>query len=149
MRTHGVPSTLDAWVEQYKTERPHQSRGDRTPAERFRLAAGRDALAALEAVGELPPPAGNAVFGDGGRARAGGLSLTCQHRWGVRGRATRLTSLVRKRLHPAGQPVHSVEDLRRGSAEVDRRDLKSLTSVRNGVRYGFCFACRVNEQPGR
>jgi Integrase core domain/Mu transposase, C-terminal domain len=29
---------LDAWVEQYNCERDHQSRGDRPPVERFRLA---------------------------------------------------------------------------------------------------------------
>ena len=32
---------LDAWVEKYNTERPHQSLGDRPPAERFALAAPR------------------------------------------------------------------------------------------------------------
>jgi hypothetical protein len=33
---------LDAWVVKYNTERPHQSLGDRPPAERFALAAPRD-----------------------------------------------------------------------------------------------------------
>ena len=32
---------LDAWVRKYNTERPHQSLGDRPPAERFALAAPR------------------------------------------------------------------------------------------------------------
>jgi transposase InsO family protein len=32
---------LDAWVEEYNTERDHQSLGDRPPVERFRLAAPR------------------------------------------------------------------------------------------------------------
>lgn len=34
-------AALDAWVETYNTERPHQSLGDRPPAERFALAAPR------------------------------------------------------------------------------------------------------------
>lgn len=32
---------LDAWVERYNTDRPHQSLGDRPPIERFQLAAPR------------------------------------------------------------------------------------------------------------
>jgi transposase InsO family protein len=35
---------LDAWVVTYNTERPHQSLGDRPPAERFALAAPRDVV---------------------------------------------------------------------------------------------------------
>jgi transposase InsO family protein len=35
-------AALDAWVVKYNTERPHQSLGDRPPAERFALAAPRD-----------------------------------------------------------------------------------------------------------
>ena len=50
-------ASLDAWVEEYNTERPHQSCGDRPPAERFRLAARRDTLAAVETLDELPTPA--------------------------------------------------------------------------------------------
>jgi transposase InsO family protein len=34
-------AALDAWVETYNTERPHQSLGDRPPAERFALATAR------------------------------------------------------------------------------------------------------------
>jgi transposase InsO family protein len=34
-------AALDAWVAKYNTERPHQSLGDRPPAERFALAAPR------------------------------------------------------------------------------------------------------------
>jgi transposase InsO family protein len=37
-------ASLDAWVERYNTERPHQSVGDRPPAERFALAARRDTV---------------------------------------------------------------------------------------------------------
>jgi hypothetical protein len=37
-------ASLDRWVDEYNTERPHQSIGDRPPIERFRLAAGRDAV---------------------------------------------------------------------------------------------------------
>ncbi len=44
-RTHATieeaQMALDAWVEKYNTERPHQSLGDRPPAERFALAAPR------------------------------------------------------------------------------------------------------------
>src|SRR5580658_4979634 len=55
---------LDAWVERYNTERPHQSLGDRPPAERFALAAPRnsvDATVELAAVDEptlSPRPSG-------------------------------------------------------------------------------------------
>ena len=35
-------ASLDAWVEHYNTERPHQSLGMAPPVERFRLAAARD-----------------------------------------------------------------------------------------------------------
>jgi transposase InsO family protein len=35
---------LDAWVLKYNLERPHQSLGDRPPAERFALAARRDSV---------------------------------------------------------------------------------------------------------
>ena len=35
-------ASLDAWVDGYNTERPHQSIGDRPPIERFALAARRD-----------------------------------------------------------------------------------------------------------
>jgi transposase InsO family protein len=35
-----LQGALDAWVDEYNTTRPHQSLGDRPPAERFALAAG-------------------------------------------------------------------------------------------------------------
>ena len=44
-------ASLDAWVERYNTERPHQSIGDRPPAERFALAVVRRRV---EAVNEEP-----------------------------------------------------------------------------------------------
>ena len=48
---------LDAWVHTYNHERPHQSLGDRPPAERFALAAGR--VEPAEELEEPPPqPAG-------------------------------------------------------------------------------------------
>ncbi len=36
----GVQAALDAWVDHYNTERPHQALGMRPPIERFQLAAG-------------------------------------------------------------------------------------------------------------
>jgi transposase InsO family protein len=50
---------LDAWVVKYNTERPHQSLGDRPPAERFALAAPRDPVdteVELEEVDEHQAP---------------------------------------------------------------------------------------------
>ena len=46
-------AALDAWVEKYNTDRPHQSLGDRPPQERFALANVRIAVNNSEAVGEL------------------------------------------------------------------------------------------------
>jgi transposase InsO family protein len=40
----GAQMALDAWVVKYNTERPHQSLGDRPPAERFALAAPREPI---------------------------------------------------------------------------------------------------------
>ena len=37
-----LQAALDGWVDQYNTERPHQSLGMRAPAERFAVAAGPD-----------------------------------------------------------------------------------------------------------
>jgi hypothetical protein len=37
-------AALDAWVEHYNTERPHQSLGDRPPIERFSLASARKTM---------------------------------------------------------------------------------------------------------
>jgi len=47
-----LPAALDGWVDHYNTERPHQSRGMRPPAERFALAAGPD-LEVVEPVAAL------------------------------------------------------------------------------------------------
>jgi transposase InsO family protein len=40
----GAQEALDGWVVKYNTERPHQSLGDRPPAERFALAAPGDPI---------------------------------------------------------------------------------------------------------
>jgi hypothetical protein len=40
----GAQEALDTWVVKYNTERPHQSLGDRPPAERFALAPPRNAV---------------------------------------------------------------------------------------------------------
>jgi transposase InsO family protein len=46
---------LDEWVAEYNTQRPHQSLGDRPPAERFNLAAARPAdLEMPEVPDEIP-----------------------------------------------------------------------------------------------
>jgi len=48
-----LQASLDAWVEDYNGERPHQSLGDRPPAERFRLAGRAEVAEVLE---EAPAP---------------------------------------------------------------------------------------------
>jgi len=45
---------LDAWVEEYNTERDHQSLGDRPPIERFRLAGADHELEIVESTVEPP-----------------------------------------------------------------------------------------------
>jgi Integrase core domain len=47
---------LDAWVEEYNTERDHQSLGDRPPVERFRLAGAGPELEIIDSAVEPPPP---------------------------------------------------------------------------------------------
>ncbi len=47
---------LDAWVVKYNTERPHQSLGDRPPAERFALAAPRAAADTTVELTEVDEP---------------------------------------------------------------------------------------------
>jgi transposase InsO family protein len=51
-------AALDAWVEHYNTERPHQSLGDRPPIERFALAKDRKVMSSaavgLEPVAKVP-----------------------------------------------------------------------------------------------
>jgi len=57
-RTHATideaQAALDAWVVKYNTERPHQSLGDRPPAERFALAAPRDPIDPDAEIEEVP-----------------------------------------------------------------------------------------------
>jgi transposase InsO family protein len=54
-------AALDAWVEYYNTERPHQSLGDRPPIERFALASARKTMSDTErgdeSVAEAPQTA--------------------------------------------------------------------------------------------
>jgi transposase InsO family protein len=72
-------AALDAWVEEYNTERPHQSLGDRPPVERFRLAAP-DALQPVTVDSEpepepLPstPPRATRRVGSNGRISLAGF----------------------------------------------------------------------------
>lgn len=59
-RTHATieeaQAALDAWVVKYNNERPHQSLGDRPPAERFALAAPRVPVDTTVEVPELDEP---------------------------------------------------------------------------------------------
>jgi hypothetical protein len=54
-----LQAALDAWVDHYNTERPHQALGMRPPIERFQLAAGPGVETILEpsAVPAAPPTA--------------------------------------------------------------------------------------------
>ena len=54
-----LQAALDAWVDHYNTERPHQALGMRPPIERFQLAAGPGVETILEpsAVPAVPPAA--------------------------------------------------------------------------------------------
>jgi transposase InsO family protein len=52
-------AALDRWVEEYNTERPHQSIGEVPPIERFRLA--RPDIALVEAKDDAPASRGDAV----------------------------------------------------------------------------------------
>jgi transposase InsO family protein len=52
-------AALDAWVVKYNTERPHQSLGDRPPAERFALAAPRRVVDTDTDLGETQVPPGS------------------------------------------------------------------------------------------
>jgi transposase InsO family protein len=49
-------AALDAWVVTYNTKRPHQSLGDRPPAERFALAAPRDPVDTTVELPEVREP---------------------------------------------------------------------------------------------
>jgi hypothetical protein len=59
-RTHATieeaQAALDAWVVTYNTERPHQSLGDRPPAERFALAAPRSEVDTTVELEEVEDP---------------------------------------------------------------------------------------------
>jgi hypothetical protein len=62
-----LQAALDAWVTEYNTERPHQSCGNRPPAERFALAAGRDLVVVEDTVSI-------AVAAKNSRSRPAGVS---------------------------------------------------------------------------
>jgi hypothetical protein len=96
-------AALDIWVEDYNTERPHQSLGDRPPLERFALAAPRHQVASVEREEiELKTPA----------PRPGGVS-----RW-VDQRGSIGLGGFRYRVGPtfAGEPVEVV--VRSGLVEI-------------------------------
>jgi hypothetical protein len=63
-----LQAAVDAWVEHYNTDRPHQSCGGRPPAERFALAA-RSELAVVHELEQPPLPAQRVVSRPGGVAR--------------------------------------------------------------------------------
>jgi transposase InsO family protein len=66
-----LQAALDAWVEHYNTERPHQSLGMRPPAQRFRLAGDEKVLAvAASGAAESDPP----IAAESGHSRAPGVS---------------------------------------------------------------------------
>jgi len=48
-------TALDHWVNEYNTDRPHQSLGDRPPIERFRLALLREAVDTSPIIDAEPP----------------------------------------------------------------------------------------------
>ncbi len=63
-----LQAAVDVWVEQYNTERPHQSCGGRPPAERFALAAA-SGLAVVDESASAVLPAQRVVSRPGGVAR--------------------------------------------------------------------------------
>jgi hypothetical protein len=67
-----LQTALDAWVQHYNTERPHQSCGGRPPAERFAL--GQRRLAAAPSDGTARSTPTDAASQDAAPAQQGGLS---------------------------------------------------------------------------
>jgi hypothetical protein len=98
-----LQAALDGWVDQYNTERPHQSLGMRPPAERFVLAAGPD----LEVVDPL------AAIAAGGQPQAatqrGDLHRAGVQRWVDQRGSIRLAGFgYRVPIVLAGEPVEAV-----------------------------------------
>ena len=78
-----LQATLDAWVAEYNTARPHQSCGGRPPAERFRFAdrsitpdapAGQPAAAASRAAAGSRPPGVSRWVNTHGKISLGGFT---------------------------------------------------------------------------
>jgi transposase InsO family protein len=97
-------AALDAWVITYNTERPHQSLGDRPPAERFALAASREPVDTEVEIDEVEQPTA--------APRPPGVS-----RW-VDQRGSIGLNSYRYRVGPtfAGEPVEVV--VQRGLVEI-------------------------------
>jgi Integrase core domain len=94
---------LNVWVDQYNTERPHQSLGMRLPVERFALAAGPD-------LGVVDPLAAVAAHGQTHAATPGGdLCGAGVQRWVDQRGSIRLAGFgYRVPIVLAGEPVQAV-----------------------------------------
>jgi len=130
---------LDGWVDQYNTERPHQSLGMRPPAERFALAAGPD-LRVVDPVAAVAAQGHTYAASQRGDLRRAGVQRWVDQRGSIRlaGFGYRVPIVL------AGEPVEAVvadnlvqiyhRDVLVAS-HVQRRKLDTTTAVlRQGRR---------------